>query len=304
MIVQVPKFGQPRVPVRVNPRATEGAVFGEDLWIRDGNQLRLLTLADLGITQEPVAAGDIAAVVAVLPIVQSLDGRTGTIILWNVETETGTARDLAQSDRDKLLRFTNAAAKTFTVQPNASVAITQDTRVHVRNVGAGDLTVTAGVGVTINADSLVIPQNGTASLIRVAEDVWDFVPYFFESGVESVNGRTGAVVLTAADVPATIITDSTTARDLSASDMGAYLRFTNAAAKALTVRDNADVAITTGLEVHGRNAGAGDLTITEDTAVTVNTPAGGTLVVPQGGTFTLKKVGTDEWDLFGVTVAL
>ncbi len=121
--------------------------------------------------------------------------------------------------------------------------------------------------------------------------------------VDSVNGRTGAVVLTAADTPATIITDATTARDLGASDMGAYIRFTNSAAKALTVRDNADVAITSGLEVHGRNVGAGDLTITKDTAVTVNVPAGGTLVIPQGGTFTLKKVSTDEWDLFGVTVA-
>lgn len=137
----------------------------------------------------------------------------------------------------------------------------------------------------------------------VWESTEEWAVYNPAGAVTSVNGATGAVVLTAADTPATIITDATAARDLGASDMGAYIRFTNSAAKALTVRDNADVAITSGLEVHGRNVGAGDLTITEDTAVTVNVPAGGTLVIPQGGTFTLKKVATDEWDLFGVTVA-
>ncbi len=154
-------------------------------------------------------------------------------------------------------------------------------------------------------------QPEVGQLKRVGTDYYTYDPdssaawQTFNPGgaITSVNSRTGAVVLSAADVPATIVTDATTARDLAAADMGAYLRFTSASAKALTVRDNADVAITTGLEVHGRNAGAGDLTITEDTAVTVNPPAGGTLVVPEGGTFTLKKVGTDEWDLFGVTVA-
>lgn len=102
---------------------------------------------------------------------------------------------------------------------------------------------------------------------------------------------------------AVVTTDATTARLLSLGDAGLYVRFTNAAAKTLTVQDNADEAIPISFQTHGRNAGAGDLTIVEDTSVTVNPPAGGTLVIPEGGTFTLKKVATDEWDLFGVTVA-
>lgn len=98
------------------------------------------------------------------------------------------------------------------------------------------------------------------------------------------------------------VTDSTTTRSLTMSDAGKYLRFTNAGTKTLTVQDEADHAITQDSEFHGRNVGAGDLTIAEDTAVTVNVPAGGTLVIPQGGTFTLKRIAADEWDLIGVTV--
>lgn len=175
-------------------------------------------------------------------------------------------------------------------------------------------------GVPIDGDGLLayytsgtwyyfVPALGM--LKRIGADFYTYDPdssaawqtYSPGGDVTSVNGRTGAVMLTAADTPATIITDSTTARSLAAADMGAYIRFTNAGTKTLTVQDNADEAIDSGSEVHGRNVGAGNLTIAEDTAVTVNPPAGGTLVIPQGGTFTLKKVGTDEWDLFGLTEA-
>lgn len=123
------------------------------------------------------------------------------------------------------------------------------------------------------------------------------------SAVDSVNGRTGAVVLTAADTPAAIVTESSTSRTLTSSDAGKYIRFTNSAAKTLTVEDVATQAQTSGNEFHGRNANTGDLTITESGS-TVNPPAGGTLVIPPQGTFTLKYVGSDVWDLFGVTVAL
>lgn len=103
-------------------------------------------------------------------------------------------------------------------------------------------------------------------------------------------------------VPA-VSTISGTAHSMVAADAGTYMRFTNAAAKTLTVQDNADEALSANTEYHGRNVGAADLTIVADTSVTINAPSGGTLVIPTGGTFTLKRVATDEFDLFGVTVA-
>lgn len=171
---------------------------------------------------------------------------------------------------------------------------------------------------TFDEFDLVIFKSGTwyafapveGIVVNLAGDLyaWDGSAYVGVGGgggggVDSVNTRTGAVVLTAADVPATIVTETTTARTLTASDAGKYIRFTNSSAKALTVEDVATQAQTVGNEFHGRNANTGDLTITESGS-TVNPPAGGTLVIPPQGTFTLKYVGSDVWDLFGVTVAL
>lgn len=91
--------------------------------------------------------------------------------------------------------------------------------------------------------------------------------------------------------------------DVDAADQGKYLRFTSGSAKTVTVRDEADHALPANGEWHIRNVGSNDLTLVEDTAVTINPPADGTLVVPSGGTVTLKRVAADEFDLIGLTVA-
>lgn len=98
-----------------------------------------------------------------------------------------------------------------------------------------------------------------------------------------------------------VVAESGTNLDATGSNDGNYTRFTNASPKTYTFDDSE--TFTVGAEYHGRNVGAGDLTITEAGTMTINPPADGTLVIPQGGTFTVKIVATDEADLFGVTVA-
>lgn len=100
---------------------------------------------------------------------------------------------------------------------------------------------------------------------------------------------------------APVVTESGTSLTADGTNAGNYTRFTNSGTKTYTFDDSE--AYTVGDEYHGRNVGAGDLTITEAGTFTVNPPAGGTLVIPQGGTFTVKIVAADEADLFGVTVA-
>lgn len=103
-------------------------------------------------------------------------------------------------------------------------------------------------------------------------------------------------------LPSQVVTDSTTARTLDASDAGKYIRFTNAGAKTLTVDAEAFYEVLPEFgEWHIRNVGAGNLTIDEENGAVVSPPAGGTLVVPQGGTVTIKRVGLDAFDLFGKT---
>jgi hypothetical protein len=55
---------------------------------------------------------------------------------------------------------------------------------------------------------------------------------------------------------------------------------------------------------HVRNNTNGDVTVVEDTGVTVNPPTLGTLVIPAGGTVSLvySRISANEWDLFGLVV--
>jgi hypothetical protein len=111
---------------------------------------------------------------------------------------------------------------------------------------------------------------------------------------DHVGGGGGSSVAPVANIP-------DQAHSLIADNVGSYLRTTYAGASTLTVQTNATEAIAVSSEVHVRAAG-GELTLVEASGVTLNPPAGGTLVVPIDGAITLKKVGTDEWDVIGVTV--
>lgn len=103
-------------------------------------------------------------------------------------------------------------------------------------------------------------------------------------------------------VPAPVVAEAGTSLLADGTNAGNYTRFTSASAKTYSFDDGETYAIDA--EYHGRNVGAGDLTLTEVGSFSINPPAGGTLVIPQGGTFTVKIVASAEADLFGVTVAL
>ena len=103
---------------------------------------------------------------------------TGGASFAPVITESTTARALALTDAGAYLRHTNASASTLTVPPQSSVSWAADTEVHVRRASSGTLTLTPGSGVTLNAPSggtLVMGNNMSVTLKRVAADVWDVI---------------------------------------------------------------------------------------------------------------------------------
>ncbi len=82
--------------------------------------------------------------------------------------------------------------------------------------------------------------------------------------------------------------------------LGGYVRATNAAGCAVTVPTNATVAFPIGSEIRFCQRGAAPVTITGDTGVTVNKPSGYDAETSAvGRVVTLKKVATNEWDLWG-----
>jgi hypothetical protein len=93
-------------------------------------------------------------------------------------TESTTARVLALTDANTYIRHTNASASTVTVAPQSSVAWAASTEVYIRRAAAGNLTLTPGSGVTLNAPSggtLVLTNGMSVGLKRVAENVWDVI---------------------------------------------------------------------------------------------------------------------------------
>ena len=94
-------------------------------------------------------------------------------------TETGTSADLLQANARRYQRWTATGAKTLTVRPNSTEAITQDSEFYIANRAAsGNLTLVQGTGVSINVPAgggLVLEPGMVATLKRVAVDEYDLV---------------------------------------------------------------------------------------------------------------------------------
>jgi hypothetical protein len=92
-------------------------------------------------------------------------------------TQAGTSYTLALSDIGKFVTMSNASASTLTVPPNSSVAFPTGTVIEGAQYGAGQVTLTPGSGVTINASPglKIAAQWGTFGLIKTAiagADTW------------------------------------------------------------------------------------------------------------------------------------
>jgi len=82
---------------------------------------------------------------------------------------------LALSDAGKIVEIDNAGANTLTVPPDASVAFPIGTQVIVIQTGAGQTTLTAGAGVTIESkggDLAIKDQWSAATLIKRSANGW------------------------------------------------------------------------------------------------------------------------------------
>jgi hypothetical protein len=82
---------------------------------------------------------------------------------------------LATGDVGKYLRFSKGSAISCTVPANATVGIPVGSSIGLRAAGAGQLTVVAASGVTINtAETLKLRKQGSsATLLKVGTDAWD-----------------------------------------------------------------------------------------------------------------------------------
>jgi hypothetical protein len=92
-----------------------------------------------------------------------------------LNAQTGTSYTAVLADDGKLVTLDNAAAITFTVPPNSSVAFGIGTQINIMQLGAGQITITPGAGVTIrsaNSRLKTTAQYSVATCVKIATDTW------------------------------------------------------------------------------------------------------------------------------------
>ena len=95
------------------------------------------------------------------------------MVAINAQTATYTA---VLTDDGKLITMSNASANNFTVPPNSSVAFGIGTQLNIAQLGAGQTTIVAGSGVTLNSSGAKLKlkdQYSVATCVKTATpDTW------------------------------------------------------------------------------------------------------------------------------------
>jgi len=129
-----------------------------------------LTLSSSGIITTDMIA-DSTIVDGDISLVDSINRNKLAEPLTNAQAASYT---LVLADRNKLVEIGVGTANTLTVPPNSSADFPTGTHITVIQTGAGQCTVTAGAGVTINATPglKLRAQWSGATLIKRAANTW------------------------------------------------------------------------------------------------------------------------------------
>lgn len=92
-----------------------------------------------------------------------------------INAQTGTTYTTVLADDGKLVTCDNASAIALTIPPNSSVAYGIGTQINIMQLGAGQVTITAGAGVTLRSDGSKLKTNAqyaVATCCKIATDTW------------------------------------------------------------------------------------------------------------------------------------
>ena len=107
----------------------------------------------------------------------------GINAVQSINAQTGTTYTTVLADGGKLVTLSNGSAITLTIPPNSSVAYPVGTKIDFIQIGAGQVTVAGGAGVTVNSTPTLKfrAQHSGASCIKIATDTWQLVGDLAES---------------------------------------------------------------------------------------------------------------------------
>ena len=126
-------------------------------------------ILDANVTADKLASDSVTQV-------KIADRAVGSAELTNLtlNAQTGTTYTLVLTDAQKLVTLSNASSITATIPPNSSVAFTIGDQVNLLQLGAGQVTVAAGSGVTVNptAKLKLNGQYAAGTLVKVDTNSW------------------------------------------------------------------------------------------------------------------------------------
>ena len=102
-----------------------------------------------------------------------LDAVATAMIALNAQT--GTTYTTVLADDGKLVTCDNGSPIALTIPPSSSVNYGIGTQINIMQLGVGVVTITAGVGVTLNSAGSRLKTNGqyaVATCCKIATDTW------------------------------------------------------------------------------------------------------------------------------------
>lgn len=147
------------------------------------NQNNLDNVSSIFITEKAAADADVATygqlwVKNDVPNTLWFTDDVGTdmpLVGTKFNAQNGTTYTAAMADRNNTITMNNASANTLTVPPNSTTAFPIGTEIIVIQKGAGQTTIAAGAGVTLNSDSgklKISARYASAVLIKESTDTW------------------------------------------------------------------------------------------------------------------------------------
>ena len=92
-----------------------------------------------------------------------------------INAQTGTTYTTVLSDDGKLITCSNASSISVTIPPNSSVAYGIGTQLNFAQLGAGQVTLVAGAGVTLNSAGAKLKldaQYAVATCVKTDTNTW------------------------------------------------------------------------------------------------------------------------------------
>lgn len=210
-----------------------------------------------------------------------------TDAIWKLQGQTLAARSIAIID--------TGAGSTYTMTEEESAAA-----VWIFVGGTADCVITPIYNTLTQGIKTIFTSLSTQD-ITISGNVFGAGANGAYDAYTIYDGSFGVLALNDGAANSRVFEKDSTPYNLADLINGTYNYFTHASAVTLTVQPDATAAIPNNAEYQIERRGAGDLTITAGSGVTIYTPKGGSLILEDGDFCVLKRTGVDEYKLVGST---